>query len=484
MQALHFRAAPAVIDTCIVSHVSQKRASGTPVNWFTDGSIMYPNTPSTSHGAYAVVLDLATTDSQRELVAVQHFLDVQNIPTLACVAAARVQGEQFILRAELQAMATIITQVGYGCIYADSHSACTMVSFALQAATWQSLLHYEHCDILLEIWEVRDTVQVQVIHIKAHQSLQSTNNLLQRYRILGNAYADLKARQAAQEMLPDFVATLTEIHADQELHRTLLRDLLDLHWQLQPLRLAASKQLDLAPQLLQQRSIQDIQSAFASWQVPFPRLFPLDEVSAELDSCVWGSHAATTVLQWLATLEWPQEGNEIGPLNKNTGVAWPELVLSYAIHQRTWLPIVRQDAQKQSRVICLGSHTQATDYATDLSEQALNLRHVVDQLVALHLRPLLPPGLPRKKICSLYLQGLGSYTQGFTLRPKMPGQTQIAKLLGDHFTGVSRSLTWLPSVDLETRDLHILDSTFEQRQSIFRRATYRARLLRSQFPPG
>eukprot|EP00438_Fugacium_kawagutii_P035323 Skav206913 [mRNA] locus=scaffold808:379673:388710:+ [translate_table: standard] len=458
MQALHFDAAPAIIDATILTHVAKCKDQQVEINWYTDGSIVHPHTPTTSFGAFAVVLDLATSNSQRDMIALRSPMNLESISSLACVAAARVQGEQLILRAEIQAIATIITQVGYGSIFSDSSAACTMVQYTLRATTWQSVMHFEHCDLLLEIWEVRERVSVSIHHIKAHQDPMSTLNLRQRYHILGNAFADLKAKHAAHSLFPSFVATLEEMHRDMEDQRTMLKQVFDLHRQLLPIRQAAARQMDTGSKMEQQRSIQDVQTAFATWSPPSVCTFPMPTEFPELASCLWGEATAWRVLRWLAAIEWPED-NTIGPMGQNTGISWQELALSYVCHQQAWLPVIRPDKDNQQKVLVLGTHEQALEYGTTVTEQSTNLRLIIDQLIALSLQPLWPSELQRRKISSLYLQGMGAYTQGISSRPKVPGQPFIAKFLSDRFTGVSRSLSWLPVMALEPFPFEILDST-------------------------
>eukprot|EP00438_Fugacium_kawagutii_P027556 Skav207075 [mRNA] locus=scaffold1909:306697:307734:+ [translate_table: standard] len=344
-------------------------------------------------------------------------------------------------------------------------------------------MHYDHCDVLLRIWHVRNQVDISLQHIKAHQDPWSHQDLLLRYRQLGNAYADCKAKHAALNLIPSFVTSLQEMHADMEQQRSLLLNILDLHWQLYPVRLAAAQQLEAAPQVEQEHKKTDIVAAFSNWTISEGRVFQLQPFSPLLDSSVWGRETMQKVMCWLAAIVWPPDDDHSGPLGKTTGTAWPELLLSFVAHQRTWLPIIRKNALHVKQVIVLGSHDHAADYATTVAEQATTLRWVIDQIAAFHMMPVWPQ-IQRKKISSLYIQGLGQYTQGIVSRPFLPFQEQTARILHERFSGVSRDLSWLPKMDVDEVPLVILHHSWDRRQAICDSALRKARLQKRSGVPA
>lgn len=479
-QSLHFQATGAILAPEVLQYVQTRQNTGANVYWFTDGSVEYPDTPSTSFGAYSIILDLATSDEQRKEQAYRFAKNPEAASTLACVGAARIQGEQVILRGEFQAATCVMKQAGYGTLFIDSQAAIFLLEQALHATDWKLLAKYEHCDILIDLWHWRDKVSVELRKIKAHVDIEDITSPMDRYFQMGNWYADSRAKQANHELQSDFVSSLKEMHADMQIQRKFLHDVLDLHWQLHPVRVSAYNNLQITQRQKEQRSESDILTAFATWELrefyQLPQVLP----SQWLSKCIWGERIAFKLLDWLAAIKWPKQGDESGPLNRMTGTAWHELALSFMFHQRTWLPVKRVDSDGQIRVMEIGSHQQAQDYAIDLGEQAVNLRLLIDQVSAL-VPTCCWPKLERRKIPSLYIQGSGQYVQGLRVRPLLPCQRQVAEQIHMRFSGTAASMTghWRPEFALEERPLVILPGNWKARQLIVDKAFRGARLARS-----
>eukprot|EP00438_Fugacium_kawagutii_P012418 Skav215472 [mRNA] locus=scaffold1089:844798:845949:- [translate_table: standard] len=263
VQALCFAAPAVILSQVAVEFVPNSKSQGRPIAWYTDGSCHHP-TLTTKHGAFAVVLDLAADDAHRVRIVQQYGLFSLEVPTFACVGAARTQGEQDILRSELEAATAIVTQCGYGQVYMDSQVARTLLQRALAVPRWQMLAGHEQCDLLIEVWQVRDSVAMQFVHVKSHQEHDDTLPPLQRYHHWGNAYADAKAVEACTSLQASLVTMFEDIHSDLQLQRKLLPMVLQLHDDLHAVRVAAAAQLQATAQAPQRTADVILQAPFRS----------------------------------------------------------------------------------------------------------------------------------------------------------------------------------------------------------------------------
>eukprot|EP00438_Fugacium_kawagutii_P015771 Skav224434 [mRNA] locus=scaffold3233:104463:109694:+ [translate_table: standard] len=474
-QALQFKAPDAILASEALRHVEASRHTGVPVVWFTDGSCKFPNSVDTRFSAYAIILDLAPDDSYRENIVRQHGSFNPDLPCFACVAAARTQGEQDILRAEMQAIMCIILQARYGEICTDSQAAIDLVTLALSVPSMPHLSNCAHCDILFRIWDQRHLVQVTFRKIRSHQEHRTELSLLQQYYQWGNAYADSKASHALQFVDQSFGTALEELRGCQQEQREQLLMLLRLHLALHPVRAQAAQQLQ-AQQGQTQRTADTIVEAFSSWSVPQGFFLPRPAATPFLTHCAWGEHTADKLLTWLSRVRWPADDSEQGPLEQSTGTTWVGMFLSFAYDQRVLIPVLRQDDTGEQQVLQLGTMAQAREYKTTLSEQAANFRKAWENTEALTV-PRLAPQLPRRKVPALYVQGYRHYVQGIVARPELPQQSAVARALHAGFLTQSAHLDWMPDIPLDERQLVTLAGSWKDRS---KRATYTLRLVRQQ----
>eukprot|EP00438_Fugacium_kawagutii_P035288 Skav201139 [mRNA] locus=scaffold4217:177303:178988:- [translate_table: standard] len=442
-QDLLFQYPLATFSDAVLSFVATARQQRSRVLWFTDGSSKFPCSPHTTYGAYAVVLDLCTSDEQRVAYSNTWTGPTHDMPCFACVAAARNQGEQDILRSELQAVACVITRAAYGELFVDNQATIDMVTTTLRAATWQELTSFEHCDILVQIWHAREGVDVTFHKIKSHVTNVDQMPSLSRYYQWGNDYADLKAKEACNTFEEPFVNELQEVHDQQQAAQTHLSTVLELHLALLPLRVEAAKQLQSRHSI--QHTADDILQAFVNWQVEDGRCYPLAPPGPELQHCAWGAHSANGVLGWRSKLVWPPQGDYGGPMGQHCGISWIELAVSYILDQDDYLPIHRPGPHGDKMVLQIHTPAHAQEFAATIAEQAESLRLLVDNVAALQPNFVWPPQLQRRKIASLYIQGHGHYRQGLLCRPVIPKQKEVAELLQQKFGQETRKLDWIPT---------------------------------------
>eukprot|EP00435_Cladocopium_sp_Y103_P035590 s1286_g9.t1 len=200
MTLLNFHHAPPVWGSAILQIVADMHHQQHDVHWYTDGSCMNPSSPNSRHAAYAVVLDLCTSDEQRCLVAACHHSSHSDVQTLQVACVARCQGEQDILRAETSAILAIAEQIGYGIIHSDSQTAIHNVQLALNATSCYEFQSCEHVDLLYRLWLLRGSVSITLRKVKSHQHIDSIPDMLQKYFALGNTFADKVAQHACRTL--------------------------------------------------------------------------------------------------------------------------------------------------------------------------------------------------------------------------------------------------------------------------------------------
>ena len=108
------------------------------------------------------------------------------------------------------------------------------------------------------------------------------------------------------------------------------------------------------------------------------------------------------VAAWLQNLRWPLDKQ--GPLGKEAGISWVELGLSLTFFCGHFLPVLREDANKDKRVIYPGSRASAEDLQISCYEIGNVCKQLFDHIESLAFGYALP-SFAKKKVSSLYVQG-------------------------------------------------------------------------------
>ena len=125
------------------------------------------------------------------------------------------------------------------------------------------------------------------------------------------------------------------------------------------------------------------------------------------------------VAAWLHNLRWPLDKE--GPLGKEAGISWVELGLSLTFFCGHFLPVLREDANKDKRVIYPGSRASAEDLQISCYEIGNVCKQLFDHMESLAFGYALP-SFTKKKVSSLYVQGAFSFSTGWDHRPEIPIQ--------------------------------------------------------------
>ena len=166
VQLFCFNAPEPVWNQKIKAHVRDMISGNVHVHWYTDGSCFRPTSPLTRYSAFAVVLDLCESAIR---------------PCFSTAAVARTRG----LRAEMQAVATIMLTTGFGTVHVDSQSTIDLMNFALGASSPWEFSGCERMDILHEVWSNKGVIHNSLVKVNAHVRPCDVPDLRQRYETMG-----------------------------------------------------------------------------------------------------------------------------------------------------------------------------------------------------------------------------------------------------------------------------------------------------------
>lgn len=179
-----------------------------------------------------------------------------------------------------------------------------------------------------------------------------------------------------------------------------------------------------------------------TWQMGEPTL-------RFLHGCCWGGELATALVRWAQKLRWPQGESATANL-ADAGISWIELAFSFWFDTGVFLPIRRQ-VDDTERLLYVDSHAACDTCQISVGEWSRNFAafHLqVEKLVGVSLAP----NIPRKLIRSLYMQGANGHHSGYTLRPWIPYQAEVATLVRDMIAlGAGPTFRSLPERSLTDR---------------------------------
>ena len=122
---LQFRHSKPILAQEFKDLVDSRRSKGQVLHWFTDGSCAFPALPNGRFSGFAVVVDICNSDEER-LAFAETYRHLNETPPCFVVAmVGRTVGEQDIYRAELQGVAAVVQEAGYGTIHCDNQVAVT-----------------------------------------------------------------------------------------------------------------------------------------------------------------------------------------------------------------------------------------------------------------------------------------------------------------------------------------------------------------------
>ena len=429
--------------------------------WFTDGSCKHPSSPLTRYSGYAIILDLCESTEERISISNQYRSSSESPPSFVVDALARTNFEQDILRAETSAIVYLLLNFP-GVVHSDSQVAISNIRFVLTCSCVAQFASLEHFDLLHLLWTNRSRVSASLVKVKAHLDIPSIQDPLSRYLAMGDKVADTQAGIAVNRLMPDVVSEFAEMHSDLSSDLTLLQQVCDLHVELSQVRVKAESKDPQNGNAVQSFTKSEIHSAFVSWTVaiPIPLFGHID--TTWCTGSAWGEHIMYKVAAWLHLLRWPLDKS--GPLGKETGISWVELGLSLTFFCGHFLPVLREDANQEKRVIYPGSRASADDLQISCYEIGNVCKQLFDHLESLTFGFSLP-NFTKEKVSSLYVQGAYQFSTGWDHRPEIPFQRQVAELIQFHLTNFGgRGLERVANLNFPVKGDDILEDVWWKRQ--------------------
>ena len=452
---LHFQQPLPIIPPEILTFANKRAKTGQKYHIYTDGSCRHPSHPTTRYAAYAGVIDTAECDQQRRIFADQFLCTGQWPPSLVPCFAARVKGEQNVNRAELAAIATA-AQLPAGIIHSDSQYALTQAAKVVrEASTFHNM---SNADLL---WDLKrlDFDVARLCKIKAHQQFDHITDLLELYHVLGNAMADQTAGETCENLLKPWQQELQKQHESVQTARDLLFHVYQLQLALCKARSQAADLLHRQEQAsVPQNAKLDRAPAVRAVQQWMPYetqslVFP-DDFEEWQDSFSWGRDLALQLVTWMKLLSWPSHPQ--GPFEKEGGITWLELSVSFSMFIQKALPILRTNSSKQVRLLMVEDSRDVAAHTVTMSDMAATFQKMWSQL-QIFLPKSAFPQCGRGLQTSLYIQGFQQNSSGLSLRPAYPFQAEVATFLAPRLEGRSNydiqfDAHWLKQREGELQD--------------------------------
>lgn len=386
-------------------------------------------------------------------------------------AMARVQGEQTINRAETMALIVAADLGPHIQVHTDSTYAISMVTRAFSDAA-PSPNKDSNMD-LLERFRHSNLRPEKVRKVKAHQQPSLADPWWNIFTALGNQAADQAAGQALVQLQPDWHAELVKRHEEVQTLRQLFHGTCEMVLALNKSRTKAVQQLQLEEnnQLPgeQMLSSQRIQQLLSDRSPDACQVLATPDLSQWNKFCAWGQHIPPLFFQWLQLVRWPVEPG--GPLHRETGISWVELGLSFSMHIKRLLPILRKDHQGQTQLLDVQDRADAFHYNVTFKDIATSFENIWNQLRLWEASAF--PTTTRGQTTSLQSQGFLQHTTGLGMRPSMPCQGRVVEMIrllaGKRQFNVTLDPDWC-----EDRLGDLAASCWKSRCDLFRDARRRA----------
>ena len=429
------------------SESTLQKLNGLPyrIHCYTDGSCHHPSSPNTRYASFSVIVDICSSDADRQHEATRWLATRATPPTLLPLLLSRLPGIQVIHRAELYAVVCVTEHLHSTQTHTDSGYVMAAVQKCLAAQHSQQLEMLDDADLLVRLWQALRRGDHRITKIKAHTNPGDECDPLLRYHLLGNQRANDLAIWTNKHLLPTLVQEFDLHHQSFQTDKDRLLEFYHLQIKLNlgraKLEAAGLEHLQSRVVSTQQRhsSLETLQQWKISqaWTPPAPTM----DLSSH---SVWGKTLTLRLLQWLSQLRWPSNLNAPDEF----GVTWLELACSFWQTVGCFIPVKRKDQQSVWRVVPIDDYAQAQLHQVKFSEQAKMLSQWIDQVSDLIDSPVIPK-LPRGLVRSLYTLGAGIQSSGIQYRPEYPYQDTTVLALRQFFLQhKSQAMTALPSFDL------------------------------------
>eukprot|EP00438_Fugacium_kawagutii_P009916 Skav216409 [mRNA] locus=scaffold457:478079:479827:+ [translate_table: standard] len=394
------------------------------LQFFTDGSSVHQEEPSTRYSGFAIIVDLADSQSER-WHQVQEWFSSGDMPsTLVPLLKSRLSGPQGIHPAELSAIVLIIEQFPRCSIWTDSQVAISAFEVGSTARSIHDFVDHPHFPLVLRIFHAFSGEQA-VHKIKAHQQPHPTMPFDTVYKILGNQLADEEAKTAAY-LLPQ-LSQESDTLFEQVTHQSLALQkvytyVLDLQMTLAKAQtMVPGSRLNPVLQIPAQNPMQVLQE----WQ-PHPSCsFDTEVDDTALQHCAWGWQTAAAMVRFLRGCRWP---TDVLAADSSPGLSWWEVAMGVILELGTFLPVRRKTSDGVTMSIWISSYQDACRFQVTMAEQSETVSHLYRQVQGL-VPQTLAPSVVRGRVKSMYMLGEMSQNTGLSHRPFYQRQRQVVEHL-------------------------------------------------------
>ena len=460
------------IDQELLQSMHSQCTSELPLLVFTDGSCTQIGITGKKVAAAAIVCHI-NCNTTEQLKIVNQYLETNTIPsTYQVLGVGECQGEQVIPRAELQAVVTIANCHIRCEIHTDSQYVLDIAEKIRQYPDVKAFHKAKNFDLLSSFWHQLRTGHITLRKVKAH-AFTKEDSVTTSFLKLGNMAADAAAKVARLQYEQRHLERQHDDDLDkvQQQHFQLLYDL----------HCARDKWFAMNEEKLTlptgHRNSLQWMGELQHYTVTSPRepiIFPT-EVTEILDTCLWGTEYSLQIFQWLQLLQFPEQQDDNDP-----GISWYELAVSFLMTAQTGIVVNNAEPGQPFQPRKLDKND--TDVSFGL--QVYSFERCVTQVTRTLQIPLLPK---RRKYCtSVKMLGLRHAKAGLQTRPTLPHQTQLVKLLYEHFAAIGGDETFQGGPLIPTFPSMIppqktgMDATDRQDAWISRHRRYQARKARYQ----
>ena len=394
------------------------------VNIYTDGSCQHPTHPSTCYAAFAIVADLAESDTERKKLAERYQATGIEPETLEVISKGRLPKRQDINRAETLAV-TLTCEAFQDChIFVDSAAAIN--AFQKSRTMGNSADNFDHAqyDLVVRLQQAKAEGQT-VQKIKAHVDLTRGNDLLAVYHGLGNKRANDEAICTALHSIPQLHKEFEDFHQGVAQESKKLTQVYEYIIDLQTARARAEPTCDHQEANNLPVPRRDPFTLLCQWKPRNVWKPPTRLQCQGLPFGMWGWQASFAALQFLKECEWPFE--ELGPEGIPIGISWLEIGIAIMLKLGTYLPIQRVGSDGETYLVFLPSLAAAQMHHVTLSELAQVANSLYHQVLNL-IPERLTPNIPEGRVKSLYMLGESCQGTGLLLRPAFPDQAKVVEL--------------------------------------------------------
>eukprot|EP00435_Cladocopium_sp_Y103_P054135 s857_g17.t1 len=398
--------------------------------FYTDGSLLFPESNTCRHGAYSIILDSCTTDEERAAQA-RSWRQTGIFPaSLLRLSAAKLGGHQSIYRAELHAVVCLCEWVPCARVKTDSASVLATFERCQHAHGLLELRDLAEQDLVARLWISVQSGHYDMHKVKSHQDVLASHTDLEVYDILGNVLADTVANSTCRTLHPEIALLAESMHRevqeDQKFLRSFYQYLLSLRKHFACLQANEQEQpvhdnmrTDVAP---------SPQHVLRTWSIqqPWPAK---DPGVCFFQFSPWGIAICQALLQWMQAVQW-EATDEIR--EGDVGVSWLELMLSFTFSTGILLPIKRALPSGVEYLQQFDDWPAVSVYTLGFGEQTNNFTNLllqVRKLVTVDIWPNKTRGFTR----SLYLLGSRQQHYGYLQRACFPFQVEVIDFLRGHF---------------------------------------------------